>query len=570
MTKKQDRLIVDLGILFGAFWVVLGLNYYWLSLDPSLPGGDTASLLTFSLEFAEKLFHQLNLSGAFFSTIDYPPLPFCYITVVYWIFGMSQQSAYLGTGLWLAILLPAMYFLGLRLGNRLTGILAALLCAFSPQVLFCSKAFLPDLPLLALTAISLYWLVMSEDFSISKYTIYFALTAGLAMLTKVSFIFFILGPLIISAGRVIWGQKSNRAGRLALLLVFLLVMAGDIRLFSLADISNWVRGHFYLFMALYWAFVLGCWMTARPWLKNQPRAFGNLTAGIFIALAIIGPWYLGALREMFLKADLHFLGWYQAVGLTWGQVWLSFLGILQGLFPWGILLPLLGLVLLRDRKFAGFLFSGLALGFGLTVLSVGYNPYPRYLLPLLPYLALLAVLWLAGTTRVWRILFTCLISLALVWQLGGWVLAYHFDFPDRILGISTTLSPQPCGKQYYQIAEDLYRELQKWSKGKKVVLLVSETINPGDPAFDALNFWARRDNWPLMVDEEPEISFNSIEKLRNCDFVVFYPQNFKSVASIQKLMSRKYHAEMQLWKTYNYYKSERNNEIRLYKINWVN
>lgn len=563
--KKNTGLTADLGILTLVFLSVLLLNAGWLSLDPLLPGGDSASLLTFSVKVYRALAH-LDLSQALFSSIDYPPLPFFYTALLYAVFGLSESTAYLGVTLWLAVLLPAMYFLGLKLGDRMAGLLSAGLCAFSAPVLFCSKTFLPDLPLLALTALAWYWLVSSQDFRRPRYTLYFFLTAALAMLTKVSFIFFIAAPFLFSVYRMVAQEKTERREGLGMLLG-LVFGAGVLIWCGLRpDFSAWVKNHFYLWLLIYWWLLLGGWLGFKRFSGRQSRTWSGFILGSLIFAALVGPWYAGAMREFLFKADLHFLGWAQSGGESPGGIWLTYWKLLNSLLPWGMILPLIGIILGKDRRLSLLLILSALLGFVLTVSTTGYNPFPRYLIPALPYLALLGVLWLKERAPVLRIGASALILAALLWQAGGWILTSRLDYPDRICGVTAALAPQPCGRQYYRIAEEVYGVLKKDYRGKSLDLLVSETVEPGDPVFDALNFWAARDNLPLMIEEEPENEFKALDKLEECDYILLYRPDLAFAADYRKLLQKKFARDLRLIKVYNYHKGAQDYEIKLYKI----
>jgi 4-amino-4-deoxy-L-arabinose transferase-like glycosyltransferase len=149
--------------------------------------------------------------------------------------GLEEDAAVLAAcGLFLPILLLAVYGLGLRLVSRPAGLLAAALVSVSPGVTIHQRLFLLDLPLAAMVALSLYLLLASEGLRRRGSTILFLLAAGLGLSVKVNFALFVAGPLAVvlaSRARGFWRARSRRAaGRrwlaLALPAAALLLAAG--------------------------------------------------------------------------------------------------------------------------------------------------------------------------------------------------------------------------------------------------------------------------------------------------------------------------------------------------------
>lgn len=128
-----------------------------------------------------------------------PPLPQLVTMGVFGLTGdTSQAMARLSILPFFWVLLISTYAIGAKLKDRPTGLVAATLLACFPQVLGYSRIYWMDLPLAAMTALSIYSLLTSRGFSRRWSSVVFGLTVGLGLLTKYTFPVFILGPLVVA------------------------------------------------------------------------------------------------------------------------------------------------------------------------------------------------------------------------------------------------------------------------------------------------------------------------------------------------------------------------------------
>lgn len=98
--------------------------------------------------------------------------------------------------LYFAILLFSIYGIGVKLFNNLTGILSAFILSIFPGIFAMSRVLMVDFPLTAMVSLSVYLMLSTNYFTDTKYSSLFGLSVGLGMLTKVPFIIFI-SPLLI-------------------------------------------------------------------------------------------------------------------------------------------------------------------------------------------------------------------------------------------------------------------------------------------------------------------------------------------------------------------------------------
>lgn len=120
----------------------------------------------------------------------------------------------------LALLIGATYALGKRHSSEATGILAAIAVSSFPIVSTQSRMFMLDLPDAAMTALALLALCRADAFRRAAPSFVFGATLGLALLTKWTVIFFLAAPLafeLIRAARLPDRGMRIRNGNAALL-----------------------------------------------------------------------------------------------------------------------------------------------------------------------------------------------------------------------------------------------------------------------------------------------------------------------------------------------------------------
>lgn len=189
MNLKSPHSILLIFLLF-AF---LDLIYFFHTSTP--PSWDQALHLELSLTYFEllklgELKEIINTSGF------YPPFFHISSSFLYTIFGTDLIVSRSTNIFYLLILLLSTYGIASHLFNKNVGILSALLISTYPLVISMQKTYLLDLSLTALIAATIYFLLKSDNFSNTKYTLLFAIAFSFAELTKWTAIFFIIGPVI--------------------------------------------------------------------------------------------------------------------------------------------------------------------------------------------------------------------------------------------------------------------------------------------------------------------------------------------------------------------------------------
>jgi len=215
LKKYYSILLLILLIIFHAI-----NNYNWLRLDMQPPlWCDQVGYLTQSL-CAYKAVHIFSINQLIHTIFDFmqgtlhPPYsPFIYFLgsaiigirpplvsflaiPFYSLAGTSPDVAYMSNILYFTILLCSVYGITKRTSNRKIGLLSAFIVSTFPMIFGMSRQFLMDLPLTAMVSLSIYFLLCTDHFKNRAYSILFGISVALGLLTKPSYLFFVLFPFV--------------------------------------------------------------------------------------------------------------------------------------------------------------------------------------------------------------------------------------------------------------------------------------------------------------------------------------------------------------------------------------
>jgi hypothetical protein len=182
------------GLLLGLAAVMVA----WLAVDRRPPEWDHASHLGRALfchrsvaAAGEDWLEEIITQSSF-----YPPVVTCAAGLLYFalpIVPLTAQSVIWG---FLVVGVLALFGLGRRLIDAEAGLLAALLFATAPFVVFSLLNFQLDLPLAAVVALALYMLVRTEELTRRGWVLALGAVLGFGMLTKPPFAAYLSGPLL--------------------------------------------------------------------------------------------------------------------------------------------------------------------------------------------------------------------------------------------------------------------------------------------------------------------------------------------------------------------------------------
>ena len=171
-------------------------NYLWLEDDISSPVWDPCGHLIQSINYLD-IIGKGNLDQIFLSSNRYPPLVYITTTPFYIFFGISEDTACMSLLLYLAILFYSVYGIGRHMFNRTTGLLSAFVVSMYPAIFGLSRQYFLDLPLTSMTALGVLVLIRNEGLKSPTKLLVVSLIFALGTLTKVQYMIFLSGPLIM-------------------------------------------------------------------------------------------------------------------------------------------------------------------------------------------------------------------------------------------------------------------------------------------------------------------------------------------------------------------------------------
>ena len=399
---------LDKWLLAFTFLTLSASSIAWTLIDKTPPAWDPADHMIAGYDYYYPL---ANLDFAAFkeeffgASHSYAPLVHLITAVVFLLFGASRVTGIVVNLISLAVLLLSVSWIARTLysnpadsqspdtkqGSAALSVLAPLLATsyhFSAWLLH--DAFL-DYPLIAIVSLSFAMLIRADNFQIRRHALMFGLTAGLGMLTKQTFAFFMLLPALYVTAKVLIAFDRKAILNLAL--------AG---LVAVAVAAVWYGPHLTDVIEIYRI--------------NRQAAINENEAPLFTFRSNL--YYPHALlsTQMQLPLGLIFLA-----GLIYS--------------------------LARRSRESVLLYLWLVGGIGAFILVA--NKDPRYTVPVLPAAALISVSWLASSFvnhdngRSWLknrlsvvkpVAVTCIAVWALVsfydaqWPRPG--MGYYIDTPD--------------------------------------------------------------------------------------------------------------------------------------------
>ena len=360
------------------WWLFLGcFNLFWLIRDKRPPTWDPFSHLLSSLKYYHAIQDIFSSTIGFGDAVSlvlnvddfYPPLaPFLASFFSFVVPPDPDIATWILSFIFTGILLIAMYRLGTLLYSPEIGFYACIAITsfryFSNQ----SRMFMLDLPLTAMTTLGIYALFKTDSFIRTKASLLFGLISALAMLTKWTYLFFIIVPIIC----VFW-QVIKAKDRLIRIIHFAISCTA-------------------------------CTIICLPWyLTHLLNLLSSFTKyGYQIGTREGDPYVFS-----FKSFTYYFLS---LPSLT--------------LIPWFILF-ITGLIFYFRKELTKYPIIGLWLLGGYAIFTLMRNKEIQFIMPLLPAIALLATSWLKEL-NVKQIIKTCGIVALAVYSLGN---SFYFEPP---------------------------------------------------------------------------------------------------------------------------------------------
>ena len=336
-----------------AIAVFIAISIWWVLADARLPeGGDPGRHLTSALGFGD-LLGDLDLAGLADYRADassgffYPPLGRL-VAGVPPALGLDVQDwGVVAVNLvFVPLLAVGTFLIGRRLYGPFAGALAAIFALGAPMVLDLFHVFMLDAPLAATVAIALWAMLASERFTDRRASVLAGALAGVAVMVKSTAPVFFAGPLLVILARGGWREWRN----IALASLAAIVVFAPWHLLHAGDITN---------------------------LSGQAPS-GLAPAGIGGGDTAVGSDLLNRIGSYF-----------------WVAVNIQYFLPLLALFLVGLVAAIRDL---RQREGIAELLAGLIVPYLFFSLAISIRD-PRYTLPLVAIVAVLATGWIATTRR---------------------------------------------------------------------------------------------------------------------------------------------------------------------------
>jgi len=193
----------------------------WIKKDNSPPAWDQSWHAMISINKYNQLLKKNSLTtdqvGRIYPIFSfannlYPP--FFHISSIpfYILFGTDYDSALMTNLLFLAILILSAFFIGKKIYDNESGLLASFIASTIPIYNSMMRDYLIDFSLCAMVALGFALLLYAEHFENFKYSILFGIVLGLGMLTKWTYVVYLIVPIFYSL--FIFLKKNWKSGKL--------------------------------------------------------------------------------------------------------------------------------------------------------------------------------------------------------------------------------------------------------------------------------------------------------------------------------------------------------------------
>ncbi len=200
MEQRGYRLIIK--NRFKVFFVLMLLIcFHWLNIAEKVNSASIASGKAWSthygrnIQFIERFELDPNIYTLCKSNSENPPVFYIVSLGLFKIFN-SYKAIFYASGVFFIVLILSVYGIGGKLYDEEAGVFAAVLCSFFPYIYKSATHFNLELATVAMTALSIYFLLDENVFLKPVKAIVLGGGIGLGMLTRSFFPFFIIGPFI--------------------------------------------------------------------------------------------------------------------------------------------------------------------------------------------------------------------------------------------------------------------------------------------------------------------------------------------------------------------------------------
>lgn len=254
MKNKFFKFSSGFFVILIIFLIHLFSNIFWIKINPRITGEDVPSHLFNSLTIIYQLnqaisehdifsmFYQLN-SGAINNNqvhnYEWPRLVYFISAIFNLILGTSLFVTIMSNMFWFLILMASVYLIGSYFADEETGLFATFLTSFSPFIWGMSRKYGLDFPLIAITSLSIYFLLRTEGFKNRLFTMLFFSALGIGFNVKMQILIFLIAPIFINIfGEKCWKSMMERAKNMILGVTIFFIISSIFWLGSLKAILD--------------------------------------------------------------------------------------------------------------------------------------------------------------------------------------------------------------------------------------------------------------------------------------------------------------------------------------------
>ena len=373
------------------------------------------------------------------------------------LFGASKVVSTMTNILYLAILLFSVYYLGKKSDNRNVGLLSAFILSMFPFVFGMSRVFMLDFALMAMITFSICSLVYTNNFTSTKFSLFFGVSLGLGMLTKWTYPLFIIGPLLYTLFCIFKQLQISKFSS------FRIQISNILLSFSIG---------FFLSLLYYYD---------SEWLGK------------------------GITKNSFLPTIVHETNWRTFSGCTF---------YIRSIFPWQVSLPfsilflfILPIFLKSHIKYKPTLFYWLITP--ITILTFIPNKWGRHIMPVLPSIALILAIGIEKLS--WKKLKVAVISLIFIVGVSQYLLiSYNKNFEYKHQSfMGSIFSPPKVETELSKIVNNIIPDF----------IIPNSNYNSSTSSNKNINIGVI-DSVPLMMLSNA-FNYSIIEKALNCSIFNF-------------------------------------------------
>ena len=189
------------------------ITYWWLRVDTRGPDNDAGRHLTYAWTY----FNDMEDGRPFTWFTEFDP-GFAYPPLVHLVGALSLlpgskldiETAIFAVNLvFVPMLVAGAYGVGSIAGDRRTGVLAVLVALGTPMLMSMFHSFMTDGALAATVALTAWLVLRSDRFASWQWSAAAGLAAGLGLMTKSPFVFFVAGLVLAVLARGGWRHWRN-------------------------------------------------------------------------------------------------------------------------------------------------------------------------------------------------------------------------------------------------------------------------------------------------------------------------------------------------------------------------